>query len=195
MEILYFKTPAGLRKWFAKHHKKSRELLLGYYKTGSGKPSVTWSESVDEALTCGWIDGVRKSIDGERYYIRFTPRKTGSSWSAINVKKVAELKKQGRMLPEGLAAFAARKQHKTGIYSHENPPTELPRAFAGKLKADKKAWAFFQAQIPSYRKAVAWWVISAKKEETKWGRIATLIECSAAGKTVPPLTPRVARKT
>jgi uncharacterized protein YdeI (YjbR/CyaY-like superfamily) len=188
MNVVYFPTPAALRAWFEEHHGAASELWVGYYKKGSGKPSVTWPESVDEALCVGWIDGIRKSVDEDRYTIRFTPRRTGSVWSAVNVKRARALADQGRMLPAGLRAFEARQENKSGIYSYEQRRAGLEEPYEGMLRKNKAAWAFFQAQAPSYRKAAGWWVVSAKKEETRLKRLATLIEASAAGRTISQLT-------
>jgi len=187
----FFATPEELRAWFERHHETESELLLGYYKKGSGKPTLTWSESVEEALCFGWIDGVRRGVDDESYVIRFTPRKLRSTWSAINVKKIEELTRQGRMRPAGLAAFAARSDARTGTYSHEQAETpKLDPDQERRFRADKKAWSFFQAQPPSYRKAAIWLAVSAKKPETREKRLATLIEESAAGRRLRQLERR-----
>jgi uncharacterized protein YdeI (YjbR/CyaY-like superfamily) len=142
MKPTFFAKQSHFRKWLEKNHKKKTELLVGIYKVGSGKPSVTWSQSVDEALCFGWIDGVRKSIDESSYSIRFTPRRSGSIWSAINIKKVEELTKQGLMKPAGIASFEKRKENKSRIYSYEKEPLKLSPAFEKKFKANKKAWNF-----------------------------------------------------
>jgi uncharacterized protein YdeI (YjbR/CyaY-like superfamily) len=180
MKPLFFSKPFDFRKWLEKNHAKETELLVGFYKVSSGKPSITWPESVDEALCFGWIDGVRKSIDDESYTIRFTPRKPGSIWSAVNIKKVAELTKKGLMHPAGLAAFEKRKDYKSAVYSFEQKEISLGE-YEKKLKANKKAWSFWSTQAPSYRKAATWWVISAKQEATRAKRLATLITDSEAG--------------
>jgi uncharacterized protein YdeI (YjbR/CyaY-like superfamily) len=180
----YFPTPAAFRKWLAAHHAKEKELLVGFHKKGSGRPSITWPESVDEALCCGWIDGVRKRVDGTRYTIRFSPRRKRSIWSLINVNRVKELIALKRMKPAGLAAFEARVARKTGIYAYENRPTELHPRYAKLLRKNPAAWAFFQAQPPSYRKRASWWITSAMKEETRQKRLARLIADSAAGKRI-----------
>jgi uncharacterized protein YdeI (YjbR/CyaY-like superfamily) len=183
----FFRSPLELRKWFAKNHTTATELLISYYKKGSGKPSVTWPESVDEALCVGWIDGIRRSIDDECYSIRFTPRRPGSVWSAINIKRVAELQAERRMQPEGLAAFEKRKENKSGIYSYEQRPQTLPEPYASTFKKNKKAWTFFEGLTPSRRKAFTWWVLSAKQEETRQKRLALLIDDCAAGRVAPPM--------
>jgi uncharacterized protein YdeI (YjbR/CyaY-like superfamily) len=178
----FFKTPAAFSKWLETHHATSQELWVGFYKKGSGKPSIDWPESVDEALCFGWIDGVRKSIDAGSYMIRFTPRRPTSVWSAVNVRNVAKLIKEKRMQPAGLKAFEARKENRSGIYAYEQRSPELVDPYLGKLKRNKAAWTFFQAQPPSYRKVMNWWVVSAKLEETRLKRLAKLIEESAAGR-------------
>ena len=156
--------------------------MVGFYKIGSGKPSLTWPQSVDEALCFGWIDGVRKSIDGESYCIRFTPRRANSIWSAVNIKKVAELTQQGLMQPAGLAAFGKRQESKSEIYAYEKQPAKLDDNFAKEFQASEKAWAFFQAQAPSYQKIAIHWVMSAKQEATRIRRLEKLITVSAARK-------------
>ena len=186
MKPTFFPTPADFRKWFEKHHDTTAELLVGFYKKGSGKPSISWPESVDEALCFGWIDGVRRSIDAESYSIRFTPRRARSIWSNVNTKRVAELTKQGRMHASGLEAFKARDPKRSGIYAFEQrqKDQELDPALEAKIRKNKKAWAFFQAQPPGYRRLMSVYVMSAKKEETRLRRLARLIDDSAAGQRV-----------
>ena len=181
-DVRFFKTPAELRRWFAKHHASEDVLWVGFYRKDSGEPSVTWPESVDEALVVGWIDGIRKRIDGQRYKIRFTPRRRGSVWSAINIARVEELAKAGRMRPAGLDAFALRRENRSGIYSYEQRAAALPEPYAAMLAANKRAEAFFAAQPPSYRKLACWWVVSAKHEETRSKRLGKLIDACVAGK-------------
>ena len=178
----FFQTSGDFRTWLEKNHATTTELWVGFYKRGSGKPSITWPESVDQALCFGWIDGIRKRIDDISYQIRFTPRKRGSIWSAINIKRVQELVRQNQMRPTGLKAFAARIENKSGIYSYEQRTTELAEPYATHLKKNKAAWNFFQTQSPSYRKMIGWWIISAKKEETRMARLAKLISESAKRK-------------
>jgi uncharacterized protein YdeI (YjbR/CyaY-like superfamily) len=168
----FFRSPAAFRAWLAKHHAKERELLVGLHKRDSGKPSMTWPESVDEALCFGWIDD-------DSYSIRFTPRRPRSIWSAINIKRAAELSASGRMKPPGLAAFEARQENRSGIYAYEQRSATLPEPYAAIMKKNKPAWTYFQAQPPSYRKTLGWWVVSAKKEETRLSRLDKLIEGSA----------------
>jgi uncharacterized protein YdeI (YjbR/CyaY-like superfamily) len=184
MEVTYFRSPSELRKWFEKHYTTGRELWVGYYKKNSRKASITWPESVDEALCVGWIDGIRKSVDESRYTIRFTPRKPRSIWSAVNIRRARALAADGRMQPAGLAAFAARRENRSGIYSYEQRRAQLAEPYAGMLKKNRAAWAFFLAQPPGFRKQVCWWVISARKEETRLKRVKKLIEESARGRRV-----------
>lgn len=181
----FFKTQADFRKWLEKNHKSKTELMVGYYKVDSGLPSMTWSESVDQALCFGWIDGVRRSIDDKSYCIRFTPRKPTSIWSAINIKKIEELTDKGLMKPEGLAIFQKRKEHKSRIYSHENDTPMLSPVFEKKFKLNKKAWIFFKAQAPSYQKVMVHWIMSAKQEVTRLSRLDKTIIHSQAQKRVP----------
>jgi uncharacterized protein YdeI (YjbR/CyaY-like superfamily) len=181
-DVRFFKTPAELRRWFAKHHASEDFLWVGFYKKDTGEPSVTWPESVDEALVVGWIDGIRKRIDEQRYKIRFTPRRRGSVWSAINIARVEELAKAGRMRPAGLDAFALRRENRSGIYSYEQRAAALPEPYAAMLAANKRAEAFFAAQPPSYRKLACWWVVCAKQEETRSKRLGKLIDACIAGK-------------
>ena len=168
--ITYFKTPADLRKWFKANHAKAEELWVGYYKKGSGHASVTWPESVDEALCVGWIDGIRKTIDADRYTIRFTRRRGTSIWSSVNIARMKVLTAGKRVRPAGHQAYAARRANKSGIYAYEQRRDRLEEPYAGLLKRNKAASTFFEAQPPSYRKVVGWWIVSAKKEETRLQR-------------------------
>ena len=177
----FFAKQSDFRKWLQKNHKTETELLVGFHKVDSGKPSMTWSQSVDEALCFGWIDGVRKSIDKESYQIRFTQRKPTSIWSAVNIKKVEELTKQGLMQPAGLASFEKRIQSKSKRYSYEKDEVELTPNFKKQFKANKEAWDYFQSLAPSYRKVSTHWVMSAKQETTQIKRLNQLISDSAAG--------------
>jgi uncharacterized protein YdeI (YjbR/CyaY-like superfamily) len=178
----FFKSPSDFRRWLEAHHSSAKELWVGFYKKDSGKPSITWPESVDEALCVGWIDGIRKRIDDQSYMIRFSPRKPTSIWSAVNIRHARRLIKERRMRPAGLHAFAARKENRSGIYSYEQRSPELEEKYARKLKRNKLAWKFFQSQPPSYRKTVNWWIVSAKQEETRLKRLDRLIEASAKGR-------------
>lgn len=189
MEPVFFETPAEIRAWFEENHDTAKEVLVGFYKTKSGKPSITWPESVDEALCFGWIDGRGKRIDDLSHSIRFTPRRARSIWSAVNIRKVEDLTRQGRMHPAGLKAFEARSEERSRIYSHEQAGLpELDSVMDQQFQANEKAWNFFQSQAPSYRKAALWWVVSAKREPTKANRLATLIDDSENGRTVAHLT-------
>ena len=177
----FFATQKEFRKWLQKNHQKETELLVGFYKIGSGIPSMTWSQSVDEALCFGWIDGVRKSINKESYQIRFTQRKSTSIWSKINIQKIEELTNKGIMQAAGLASFANRKEHKSIIYSYENKEVKLSLELEKKFNANKTAWEYFHSLAPSYRKSSTSWVMSAKQESTKLKRLKELIADSEAG--------------
>jgi uncharacterized protein YdeI (YjbR/CyaY-like superfamily) len=181
MNPRFFKTASAFRGWLAANHAKAKELWVGFYKKNSGKPSITWPESVDEALCFGWIDGVRKRLDDESYVIRFSPRKPNSVWSAVNMRNAERLIKEKRMTPAGLQAYAARKEYRSGIYSYEQRSPELVEPYSGIFKRNKTAWKFFQAQPPSYRKIMNWFIVSAKREETRNLRLAKLIDASAKG--------------
>lgn len=184
MSATFFETQEEFRNWLEKNHKKETELLVGFYKVGSKKPSITWPQSVDHALCFGWIDGVRKSIDKESYTIRFTPRKPTSIWSAININKVEELTKAGLMKPEGLKAFELRKEEKSRIYSHEKEAVDLDPEFEKQFKANKKAWEFFTNQPPSYKKVMIHLIMSAKQEKTRLSRLEKTIRESEKQKRV-----------
>ena len=184
----YFATPAAFRTWLAANHATTTELLVGFYKTSSGKPSITWPESVDEALCFGWIDAKRQSLGADAYTIRFVPRKPTSIWSAINVAKVEALRKAGKMQPAGEAAFARRTDAKTGVYSFErNEAAKLSPAQTAQLEGNAKAHAWFTAQAPYYQRTAIHWVISAKREDTRAKRLAELIADSAAGRAIKQL--------
>ncbi|HWY34575.1 MAG TPA: YdeI/OmpD-associated family protein [Nitrosopumilaceae archaeon] len=187
MEPTFFTKQSELRKWFEKNHKKEKELLVGFYKVTSGKPSITWPQSVNEALCVGWIDGIRKSVNKESYSIRFTPRKSDSIWSSVNIKKMEELISQGLMKPAGLISFEKRKEHKSRIYSYEKESVNLSINLEKKFKANKKAWKFFQSMAPSYQKTVIHWIMSAKRDTTKISRLETLMSGSENGQRVKHL--------
>lgn len=188
MTAMFFATGAEFRAWLEQHHGAETELLVGYWKKRTGRPSMTWQESVDEALCFGWIDGVRRGIDVDSYSIRFTPRQERSTWSVVNIKRAGELIAQGRMTPAGLAAFEARTDDRSAIYSYEQrKAAELDAVQRARFEAEPKAWAWFQAAAPSYRRTAIYWVTSAKKPETRERRLATLIADSAAGRKVGPL--------
>lgn len=181
----FFASPEAFARWLAANHGKKADLLVGYWKVGTGKPSLTWAQSVEQALRYGWIDGVRRSLGEASYCIRFTPRKRGSHWSNVNVRTAQRLVREGRMSPAGLAAFKARDPKRTGQGAYaQRDPVPLPPAAVRVLKADQAAWSDFQARPPHYRKAIAWWIASAKREATQAGRIQQLLESSRRGVTV-----------
>jgi uncharacterized protein YdeI (YjbR/CyaY-like superfamily) len=185
----FFSSLSAWRAWLAEHHDEAGELWVGFYKRESGKPSITWPEAVDGALCFGWIDGIRKSIDDVRYKIRFTPRNARSIWSAINVKRATELSAQGLMHAAGLAAFHQRDGNRSEIYSYEQrKAARLPAAYERTFRRNAAAWKFFQTQPPGYRRICSWWVISAKKEETRAKRLAALIDHSGHQRRLPALT-------
>jgi uncharacterized protein YdeI (YjbR/CyaY-like superfamily) len=175
MTPVFFKSQADFRKWLEKNHNTETELLVGYHKVNTGKPSLTWSQSVDQALCFGWIDGIRRSIDEERYCIRFTPRKKSSNWSRVNINKVEELKKKGLMTQSGLDLFNNRKDAGSGTYSFEKEPAKLDENYVSLFMENKTAWGFFNRQPPSYRKPVIHWIMSAKQETTRLNRLNKLI--------------------
>jgi uncharacterized protein YdeI (YjbR/CyaY-like superfamily) len=186
----FFPTPSDFRTWLEAHHDNLRELLVGFHKKDSGKPSITWPESVEAALCFGWIDGVRKSINETSYTIRFTPRKPTSTWSSININLVRDLTKKGLMHPAGLKAFALRSVRKSGIYSYEQRKSaRFTRAQEKQFRRSKPAWDFFRSQAPWYQRVCTWWVISAKKEETKRKRLSELISHSHRRRKIPRLIP------
>lgn len=185
----FFATAAAWRRWLERHHESAPELLVGFYTKRSGRPSMTWPESVDAALCFGWIDGVRRRIDDESYSIRFTPRRARSVWSAVNVAKVAALTDAGLMTAAGLRAFAARSPERTAIYSFEQrEKAKLTAADTKRFRDNAVAWRFFQSQPPGYRHVATWWVVSAKKDATRERRLAALIADSAAGRRLKHLT-------
>jgi uncharacterized protein YdeI (YjbR/CyaY-like superfamily) len=189
-EPTFFAAAAEWRAWLEKHHDHEHQLLVGFYTKGSGKASMTWPESVDAALCFGWIDGLRRRIDDVSYSIRFTPRKPRSVWSLVNSKRVAELSNQGLMLPAGLRAFEARQEARSGIYSFEQENVDFEKAQEMQFRANKAAWRFFMAQANWYRRAATWWVVSAKRQETRDKRLSALIDYSKQHQTLPHLTRR-----
>jgi uncharacterized protein YdeI (YjbR/CyaY-like superfamily) len=189
MKPVFFETPAAWRKWLERNHADREELWVGFYKKGTRRPSITWPESVDGALCFGWIDGVRKSLDDSSYVIRFTPRRKGSIWSAVNIRRMAELEKLGLVSEAGRQAFQRRRDDRSAIYSYEQRRTaELPAAFLEQLRANRPAWTFFQRQAPWYKRIAAFYVVSAKKVETQQKRLDRLIQDSAAGQRIGPLS-------
>ncbi len=178
MEATFFPTQADFRKWLIANYKSENELIVGFYKVHTKKPSISWSQSVDEALCFGWIDGIRRRIDDESYSIRFTPRRRTSIWSAVNIRKVEELEKQGLMLPEGLEAFSHRNEQELSGYTHEKASVKLALVYKSKFKDNNLAWDFFVKQAPSYKKMVIFWIMSAKQEKTRLSRLAKAISAS-----------------
>jgi uncharacterized protein YdeI (YjbR/CyaY-like superfamily) len=194
-EATYFESPAAFRRWLTAHHAGASELLVGFHKRATGRPSLTWPESVDEALCFGWIDGVRRRVDDARYTIRFTPRRAGSIWSAVNVARAKALLEAERLTPAGKAAFDARADDRTALYAYEQrQAAALDPAQMNALRSVRAAWAFYQGQPPSYRRTAAHWVTSARREETRASRLATLVACSARGEEIPPLRFRTGKQ-
>jgi uncharacterized protein YdeI (YjbR/CyaY-like superfamily) len=188
-DTTFFATPDDFRAWLEGNHEGAGELWVGFYKVGSGRTSITWPQSVDQALCFGWIDGVRKRIDDASYVIRFTSRKPDSTWSAVNIRRIGGLAAEGLVHPAGIKAFAARADERSAIYAYEQrQAAELDAKAEEQFRANARAWDFFQAQPPSYRRTAIYWVISAKREETRARRLATLIADSEAGRTIAPLT-------
>jgi uncharacterized protein YdeI (YjbR/CyaY-like superfamily) len=186
-EPVFFKNQSAFRKWLKSNHGKSKEITVGYYKVDSGKPSITYKESVDEALCFGWIDGIRRSLGAESYTIRFTPRNPKSIWSAVNIKRVNELKETGQMQPAGLKVFEERDVKKSKLYSFEQKNVKLSADYEKQFRKNKKAWEFFESQPPSYRTPAMWWIMSAKQEETQKRRLEILIADSGNGLRIAPL--------
>jgi uncharacterized protein YdeI (YjbR/CyaY-like superfamily) len=185
---LFFPTPEALRAWFAAHHATAEQVWVGYHKTGTGRASITWAESVDEALCVGWIDAVRKRLDEHTYAIRFTRRKPTSTWSAVNVRRVAELTAGGRMQPAGLAAFARRSEERSGTYAYEQrEEPQLGPDERAVFAADPVAWEYFSGQAPWYRRTATWWVVSAKRPATRARRLAQLVADSHDGRRLAHL--------
>ena len=191
--VIYFDSTEALRDWFDANHATAEDLWVGYHRVATGVPSVTWSQAVDEALCVGWIDGIRKRVDDRRFVQRFTPRRRGSTWSAINVAKVAALTAEGRMRPAGIAAFEARTAANTAIYGYEQAAAAFSDDEVDRFQRDDGAWAAWSKRPPSYRKAATHWVVSAKRPETRERRLTALIEASAAGTDVQPLRRPAAR--
>lgn len=190
MKPTFFRTSAEFREWLTRHHASKTELLVGFYKKDSGRPSITWPESVDQALCFGWIDGIRRRIDDISYCIRFTPRKPGSTWSTVNIKRARALIAEGQMYAAGLKAYEARRENRSGIYSYEQRSIDLEEPYNRLLKKNRAAWTFFQAQPASYRKGVCWWIMSARKEETRLKRLEKLAAFSAEGQRLPEFVSR-----
>lgn len=188
MKATFFESAAAFRRWLEKSHKKEDELIVGYYKINTGKPSMTWSESVDQALCFGWIDGIRRKIDDESYCIRFTPRRPRSNWSAVNICKMEDLIEKGLMTPAGLAVYQLREEEKSRIYAYEKREVRFSPEYRRLFTANRDAWKYFQSMPKSYRKPATNWVMSAKREETRLKRLHTLIADSEAGRKIKPLS-------
>ena len=186
MKPRFFARVASFRQWLHEHHAARGEILVGFHRIGSGRASMTYPEALDAALCYGWIDGLRKSLDASSYTIRFSPRKPDSIWSAVNLRHVARLRAAGLMQPAGLAAFLKRDKEKSKRYSFENRPRRLDPASTRAFKANVRAWAWFAAQAPGYRRTATWWVMAAKREETRTRRLEVLIASAAAGRKAPP---------
>jgi uncharacterized protein YdeI (YjbR/CyaY-like superfamily) len=184
MDVKFFQLSSDLRHWLEEHHDRTTELWVGFYRKDSGKAGITYAEALDEALCFGWIDGVRKRLDDDSYTNRFTPRKPRSNWSEVNIKRAAELIRLGLMQPAGLKAFEARDEARSTQYSYEERTRGLDAAYEQRFRANPRAWDFFQVQPPSYRKTAGWWVMSAKREETRLKRLATLIDDSEQGRWI-----------
>lgn len=178
MNPIYFKDQNEFRNWLENNHDRAEEIIVGFYKVGTSKHNMTWSQSVDQALCFGWIDGIRRSIDNEKYCIRFTPRKPTSIWSKVNIMKIEDLKEKGLMKKPGLEIFNNRKKSKSGIYSFENEINRLDGNYEQRFKANKNAWTYFIKQAPSYQKTIIHWVMSAKQETTRIARLNKLITAS-----------------
>lgn len=181
---LFFSTPADLRAWLDSNHDSVDELWIGLYKKATGRPSVTWPEVVDQLLCYGWIDGIRKSLGEQAYVNRATPRRKGSHWSAVNVRRVGQLIEAGLMMPAGLAAWEARDPANTARYSFEREHAAFPDDLEARFRRHPDAWSFWEAQPPGYRRTVTWWVVSAKKEETRRRRLGKLVEACAEGRRI-----------
>jgi len=189
MRLTFFDSPSKLRAWLQKHHKTANELWVGFYKKATRKPSITWQEAVDEALCFGWIDGIRKSVDADSFTNRFTPRRRGSVWSAVNTRRAVELLQEGRMRPAGRAAFEARDVAKTRAISQVRRNPRLDPALVARFKANRDAWEFFSAQPPGYRRMSVWFIMSAKREQTRAKRLEQLMALSASKRRLVPMTP------
>ena len=195
MALRYFRSGAEFRAWLEKNHDTATELVLGFYKKGAAKKGITYSEALDEALCFGWIDGVRRSVDESSYSTRFTPRRPKSIWSAVNIAKVEALTAQGRMAEPGLRAFHGRDPAKTNLYSFEQRTVELDAERDRRFRANERAWTFFEAQPPGYRRMATWWIMSAKRDETRDRRLDQLVELSERGQRLAPMAPASKSRT
>jgi len=187
--LRFFKSGAEFRKWLARNHDKASEIWIGFYRKDSGKGGITYKEALDEALCYGWIDGIRKKLDDESFTNRFTPRKKNSVWSNVNIAHVARLKSEGRMMPPGIAAYDAMDDKRAGVYSFEREKAELEPAMKKRFRQNPKAWKYFENQPPYYRRMAAWWIISAKRDETREKRLAELIKVSSKEMRLAPFAP------
>ena len=194
-DVRIFDTPGGFRAWLEAHHESATEIWVGYYRKGVPKKAMTYREAVEEALCMGWIDGQAGSVNDEVWANRFTPRRRGSNWSAINIARVAELRAAGRMHPAGIRAFEGRDQDRQSAYSYERPPEDLPDDYRARFEADATAFAHWLAETPSYRRTAAYWVLSAKRPETRERRFSALVADSAAGRRIKPLRVERGRRT
>jgi uncharacterized protein YdeI (YjbR/CyaY-like superfamily) len=191
--VMFFKSPAEFRTWLSRNHASATEVWIGFYRKDSGKKGISYSEALDEALCFGWIDGVRKRVDAISYTNRFSPRQPRSIWSAINIRRVAELTKAGRMDPAGLQVFQNRDGERSKLYSYERENCQLEPALLRRFRSNGKAWEFFESQSPSYRRTVTWWIMSARKEDTRWRRLDVLIADSARGRRLGLAAPQPSR--
>jgi uncharacterized protein YdeI (YjbR/CyaY-like superfamily) len=182
-----FRTPAGFRTWLSRNHSTATELIVRCYRTHAAARGMTYAQALDEALCFGWIDGVRRSLDADSFSTRFSPRKSRSIWSLVNVAHVERLTRAGRMTESGLAAFNARDERRTGVYSFERQAAALTPSYTRRFRADKTAWAWFQSQPPGYRRTSVHWVMSATREETRTRRLDVLIACSGEATRIPLL--------
>lgn len=182
MNVVLFADQEDFRKWLAEHHETENEIWVGYYKISAKKQGMTYSQSVDQAICYGWIDGIKKAVDSEIYCNRFTPRRATSVWSAVNIKKAESLIKQGLMQPSGLTCYLNRKEDKSRVYSYENKPERLPEELEEKLRENDKAWAYFSSQAPSHQRTILYWIMSAKQDSTRLNRLEKLIKASEEGK-------------
>ena len=189
MDVRHFRDAATFRRWLERNHDREKELWVGFYRNDSGRGGLTYREALDQALCFGWIDGVRKKVDEASYAQRFTPRQARSTWSLVNIRRVGELTKMGVMAPAGVKAFEARDAARSGVYSFENRPQALPPDLERRFRKDRAAWAFFQAQPPGYRRTAIWFIVSAKKDETRLKRLAVLMDDSAHGRRLGMLAP------
>lgn len=195
-KLRFFRTSAALRRWLDRNHDKATELWIGFHRKDSGKGGITYPQALDEALCYGWIDGIRKKLDETSFTTRFTPRKKNSIWSNVNVRHVDRLKQSGKMMPPGIAAFDGKDEKRVGVYSFERDNAELEPAMKTRFRKNPKAWKFFESQPPYYRKLAAWYVISAKRDDTRDKRLTSLINHSAKEERLPPFAPApTTRKT